>query len=221
MGAYRHRWLDGRPMAWPAGKALCLGRNYLAHIAELGNALPSRPVVFLKPGTSFRALADGVGLPEGVGECHHELELTVLIGERLCKADAEQARAAIAGYGLGLDLTLRELQDELKQKGLPWELAKAFDGAAVMSPFVAAAELPNAQDCEIALTVNGEERQRARTSLMITPILDQLAFISRHITLEPGDVLFTGTPAGVAALRSGDALELSLDGRWHFDGRVL
>ncbi|MBI2379355.1 MAG: fumarylacetoacetate hydrolase family protein [Gammaproteobacteria bacterium] len=218
---YRHRWLDGSAMAWPAAKAVCLGRNYLAHVQELGNVLPTRPVVFLKPGTSFRALEDGVILPEGLGDCHHELELTVLVGERLSKADAGAASRAIAGYGLGLDLTLRQLQDELKQQGQPWELAKAFDGAAVMTPFVAVAQLPNAQDCEIALRINGEDRQRARSSLMITSILDMLAFISQSISLEPGDVVFTGTPAGVAALASGDELELSLDGRWHFAGRVL
>lgn len=219
--SYLHRWQSGAAVGLPVGKAVCIGRNYLEHVKELGNVVPTRPIIFMKPAAAFATLSEGIALPEDVGACHHEVELTVLVGQTLVKADRETARHAIAGYGIGLDLTLRELQDELKTKGQPWELAKAFDGSAPLSPFIPAADLASPQDCRIALTVNGETRQDATTALMMTPILDQLVFISRHFTLMPGDVLFTGTPAGVAVLASGDVLELNLADRWTFSSRVL
>lgn len=218
---YVHRWLSGDAVAHAPGKAVCVGRNYLDHIKELGNVVPARPILFLKPSTAFAPLSPGFAIPVGQGGCHHETELTVLIGQRLCKSDRGAVAQAIAGYGIGLDLTLRELQDELKAKGQPWELAKAFDGAAPLSPFVPAAEFPEPQACRLELLVNGERRQDASTALMITPILDLLVFISQHFTLLPGDVVYTGTPAGVAPLACGDRLELRLAERWRFETTVL
>lgn len=218
---YQHRWLNGDDVVWAPGKAVCVGRNYLDHIRELGNAVPTRPVIFMKPNTAFSSLEAGVVLPQGLGSCHHEVELTLLIGDRLRAANPEDALAAVAGYGIGLDLTLRELQDELKAKGQPWELAKAFDGSAPLSPFIPAAGFDDPANVMLRLTVNGEVRQEASTALMMTRIPELLAFISSHFTLLPGDVVFTGTPAGVAALGSGDALILDLAQRFRFQAKVL
>lgn len=208
---YVHTFLDGGPCALALGKVVCVGRNYAAHARELGNAVPEAPILFLKPATAVVALDQGVTLPAGRGDCHHETEVTVLIGRTLKNAGEAECHAAIAGLGLGLDLTLRDLQNELKKNGHPWEVAKAFDGAAPLSGFLR----PDGfvlDDLRFSLAVNGEVRQRGHSADMITPILPLLAYISRIFTLEPGDVVMTGTPEGVAPLRRGDALVLEMDG---------
>ncbi|MES2918536.1 MAG: fumarylacetoacetate hydrolase family protein [Pseudomonadota bacterium] len=208
---YVHTFLDGGPCALRPGKVVCVGRNYAAHARELGNAVPEAPILFLKPATAVVALDQGVTLPAGRGDCHHETEVTVLIGRTLKNASEAQCHAAIAGLGLGLDLTLRDLQNELKKNGHPWEVAKAFDGAAPLSGFLR----PDGfvlDDLRFSLAVNGEVRQRGHSADMITPILPLLAYISGIFTLEPGDVVMTGTPEGVAPLRRGDALVLEMDG---------
>jgi 2-keto-4-pentenoate hydratase/2-oxohepta-3-ene-1,7-dioic acid hydratase in catechol pathway len=208
---YVHSFLDGGPCELALGKVVCVGRNYAAHARELGNAVPEEPILFLKPATAVVPLAAGVHLPAGRGECHHETEVTVLIGKTLRNASEADCHAAIAGLGLGLDLTLRDLQNELKKKGHPWEVAKAFDGAAPLSAFLRPEGIA-LDDIRFSLAVNGETRQRGHSADMITGILPLLAYISRIFTLEPGDVVMTGTPEGVAALRSGDALVLEMDG---------
>lgn len=208
---YAHSFLDGAPCELRLGKVVCVGRNYAAHARELGNAVPETPILFLKPATAVVPLVEGVAIPAGRGECHHETEITLLIGRTLRNAGVADCHAAIAGVGLGLDLTLRDLQNELKKKGHPWEVAKAFDGAAPLSGFLRP-EGFNLEDIRFSLAVNGEVRQRGHSADMITPILPLLAYISTIFTLEPGDVVMTGTPEGVAALRSGDALVLEMDG---------
>lgn len=218
--AYQHRSSDGQPLDLPVGKIVCIGRNYLDHVRELGNAVPETPLLFMKPSTALVGLDAPLRLPEARGACHHELELAVLIGRRLTGTSPAAAREAIAGYGLALDLTLRDLQAELKAKGQPWELAKAFDGACPLSAFVRPEELPDPQAVEIELYVNGERRQHGSTAQMMHPILDLIAHVSRHFTLLPGDVVLTGTPAGVGPLAGGDRLELRLAGRWSFAARV-
>lgn len=218
--AYQHRDRDGQPIDLPVGKIVCIGRNYLDHVRELGNTVPEAPLLFMKPSTAIVGLDAPLRLPEARGSCHHELELAVLIGRRLTGTSPAAAREAIAGYGLALDLTLREVQTELKNKGQPWELAKAFDGACPLSGFVRPEDLPEPQAAELELLVNGERRQHGSTAQMMHPILDLIAHISRHFTLLPGDVVLTGTPAGVGALASGDRLELRLAGRWSWSARV-
>lgn len=208
---YAHAFLDGGPCELRPGKIVCVGRNYAAHARELGNAVPEAPILFLKPSTALALLVQGFAIPSGRGECHHETEVTVLIGRTLRNASEAECHAAIAGIGLGLDLTLRDLQNELKKKGHPWEVAKAFDGAAPLSAFLRPEGIA-LDDIRFSLTVNGEPRQRGHSADMITGILPLLAYISRIFTLEPGDVVMTGTPEGVAALRSGDALMLEMDG---------
>lgn len=217
---YAHTFLDGSPCALPVGKVVCIGRNYAAHARELGNAVTETPILFLKPATSLLSLEAGFAIPQGRGECHHETELTLLIGRELKNADAPECWAAIAGVGLGLDLTLRDLQNELKKNGHPWEVAKAFDGAAPLSPFLAPDAFADFTDVKFTLTVNGALRQSGHTADMITSVLRLLSYISRIFTLQPGDVVMTGTPEGVAALRSGDVLLLEMPGL-QVDSRVL
>jgi 2-keto-4-pentenoate hydratase/2-oxohepta-3-ene-1,7-dioic acid hydratase in catechol pathway len=210
--AYKHRRVDGSVIALPVGKAVCVGRNYAAHAKELGNAVPEAPILFMKPRAAFVHLVDPIALPQGLGECHHETELCVLVGATLKNASEAECRAAIAGLTLGLDLTLREQQNELKKKGLPWEIAKAFDAAAPMGDFLAADAVSDLTQLEFCLQVNGQLRQQGNTADMITAVLPLMAHISRTFTLEPGDVVMTGTPEGVAALRAGDELRVEMPG---------
>lgn len=210
---YQHRFVDGRDCGLPVGKIVCVGRNYAAHARELGNAVPEQPILFLKPSTAIVPLSPAFAIPQGRGECHHETEVTVLIGKTLSNASEDEAKSAVAGFGLGLDLTLRDMQNELKKKGHPWEVAKAFDGAAPLAPFFVARDFPDVADMEFALKVNGVERQHGFTRDMITPVYALLSFISQHFTLQPGDVVMTGTPEGVAALATGDELVLQVAGR--------
>jgi 2-keto-4-pentenoate hydratase/2-oxohepta-3-ene-1,7-dioic acid hydratase in catechol pathway len=207
---YQHRDLAGGPLNLPVGKVVCVGRNYLEHIRELNNAVPETPILFMKPATALVGLDRPIRLPKGRGECHHEVELAVLVGWDLRDTDAATARRAVAGYGVALDLTLRDLQNELKKKGHPWEIAKAFDGSCPLSPFLVPEALPDPQAAELALRANGELRQQGNTRLMMVGIFELMAYISTHFTLRPGDVVLTGTPAGVGPLRSGDVLTLTL-----------
>ncbi|MEI2770443.1 MAG: fumarylacetoacetate hydrolase family protein [Candidatus Competibacter sp.] len=216
---YQHHNLDGSPLDLPVGKVVCIGRNYLEHIRELNNVTPETPILFMKPSTSLVALDEPIHLPVGRGECHHEVELAVLVGRELQNADAETSRQAVAGYGIALDLTLRDLQNELKKKGHPWETAKAFDGSCPLSPFLAPEALPDPQATDLALQINGQLRQRGNTQQMMVSLFELMAYISTHFTLQPGDVVLTGTPAGVGPLQSGDILMLSLAGH-DFAARV-
>lgn len=217
--AYQHRYLEGDPLDLPVGKVVCIGRNYLDHIRELNNAVPETPILFMKPATSLAGLDEPIRLPVGRGECHHEVELAVLVGRELCNADLETTRQAVAGYGVALDLTLRDVQNELKKKGHPWETAKAFDGSCPLSPFLKPEALADPQATDLALWINGEPRQQGNTRLMMIGIFELMAYISTHFTLQPGDVVLTGTPAGVGPLRSGDRLILGLAGH-EFAARV-
>jgi len=207
--AYQHI-LDGKPLTLPLGKIVCVGRNYAAHAKELNNPVPTSPILFIKPATAAVPFAGEISIPKQQGECHHELEMAVLIGQPLCQASAEQVAAAILGYGLALDLTLRDLQASLKQQGHPWEIAKSFDGACPLSAFVAATALTDPGHTDLQLQVNGALRQQGNTSDMITALVPLLAYMSQFFTLLPGDVVLTGTPAGVSALQPGDRLQASL-----------
>lgn len=209
---YRHHWQNDDPIEWPAGKVVCVGRNYAEHARELNNPVPARPLLFIKPATAFVPLTSAIRLPAGQGDVHYETELAVLIGKPLTRASENEARGAIAGLGLALDLTLRDLQTELKQLGHPWERAKAFDGACPLTAFVPTAAFGDVTRATFSLSIDGTFRQRGNTEDMITPVLPLLAHISETFTLLPGDVVLTGTPAGVGVLRSGQQLKLELDG---------
>lgn len=211
---YRHQFTCGTETALLPGKIVCVGRNYAAHAEELHNPLPEAPLLFIKPTTAAVPMSDPIHLPAGRGGCHFEGELALLIGEKLTGANAADVPPAIAGLGLALDLTLRELQSQLKKDGHPWEKAKAFDGACPLSPFVKLDWLPDWDQLTYTLWLNRELRQRGKTAHMLTPILDLAAYISTYFTLLPGDVVLTGTPAGVGELLRGDKIVMQLEDDW-------
>lgn len=192
-------------------KIVCVGRNYAEHARELGNDVPESPVLFIKPPSSLASLAQGISWNHKLGECHFECELSILIGQPLKNANKDQVKAAIAGVTLGLDLTLRDLQNQLKNKGQPWERAKAFDGACVLGQWLAPDMLDDLSNSTFHLSVNDDVRQQGNTADMLFGVVDLLVDISKVFTLQSGDVIMTGTPAGVAALRSGDELKMTLD----------
>lgn len=207
---YQHKWIDGSLMDFPVGKAVCVGRNYAEHARELGNEVPTEPVLFIKPATALCHLDAPLVIPRDQGEVHHEVEMVVLIGKTLRHASAEDAHAGIAAYGIGLDLTLRDVQSRLKEKGLPWEKAKAFDGSAPVSGLIDARGVSTRQHLDVMLEVNGEVRQYGHTGQMLFPVFPLVAEISRHFTLMPGDLVFTGTPKGVGPMQVGDRLAARL-----------
>ena len=219
--SYQHHWQSGEAIELPVGKVVCVGRNYAQHAKELNNPVPSEPLLFLKPATSVTAFVEGIRLPQFGGSCHFETELALLIGGELCNASADEVLPAVAGVGLALDLTLRELQSQLKDKGHPWEKAKAFDGSCPLSPFVSAGQVVNWTDIKLTMHCNGELRQRGNSADMLTPVADLLAYISRYFTLQPGDVVLTGTPAGVGELQSGDLVTAALTGLLSAETKVL
>ena len=202
--------LDGMPTVLSVGKVVCVGRNYAAHARELNNAIPSEPVLFIKPSTALAKLEMPVSIPRKFGPCHFETEMAVLIGDKLTNCNEQQAAKAIAGVGVALDLTLRELQSALKDKSLPWEKAKAFDGACPVSVFVSPHNDGDLQGQQIQLRRNGELQQDGNSADMLTPILPLLVYISQFFSVLPGDILLTGTPAGVGPLAAGDRLDISL-----------
>ena len=192
----------------PVGKIVAIGRNYAEHARELGNPIPSddQPVLFIKPASSLLADNGPVVIPPYCADCHHEIELAILIGTTGKDISQQQATNHIAGYGVALDLTLRDLQDELKGKGLPWELAKGFDTSCPLSDFVPATRVKDPHNLQLTLTVNGETRQDGNTSYMMRSIPQIIAEMSEIFTLEAGDVILTGTPAGVSRIESGDVM---------------
>ena len=195
-------------------KIVCVGRSYADHAKELGNAVPDRPVLFIKPPSSLLALDEGISWNSAWGNCHYECELTLRI-DRTLKAETDPLKAleAVGAVTLGLDLTLRDVQDDLKKKGQPWERSKAFDGSCVLADWVNVAEVKDWKDLHYTLHINEELRQKGDTALLIFDVGTLLADISQVFTLEPGDVVMTGTPAGVAALAKGDQLKMTLKGQ--------
>lgn len=196
----------------PIGKILCIGRNYVDHIRELGNETPAAPVIFMKPASSIIGEGAEIVIPSYSDNCHHEAELALLVGKRGKNIPEEDALAHLAGYGVAIDLTLRDVQDELKKKGLPWEIAKGFDTACPLSDFAPADGIADPGGLNIRLTVNGELRQNGNTALMIHPVARIISHLSTIFTLEPGDIILTGTPAGVSRIVPGDRLAAEIPG---------
>jgi 5-carboxymethyl-2-hydroxymuconate isomerase len=197
---------------FPICKIVCVGRNYAEHAYELGNEIPEKPVVFLKTLSSVIYSGDTIMYPPYSDDMHHETELVLLIGERLKNADHTNAERAIIAYGIGLDMTLRDVQSELKKKGHPWTIAKCFDTSTVLSDFVSKFEHPLSLDDYISLKVNGEVEQRDQLKKMLFKPAEIVQYISSLMTLEKGDLIFTGTPKGVGKVEKGDRLEAELEG---------
>ncbi|MCK4507852.1 MAG: fumarylacetoacetate hydrolase family protein [Desulfuromonadales bacterium] len=201
--------LDGTNI--PVGKIVCIGRNYAEHIKELGNQVPDKPVIFMKPANTIIASGEEIVIPPYSNDCHHEIELAVLIGKDAKGVSAEEALDHVIGYAVALDLTLRDVQNTQKKKGLPWEIAKAFDTSCPLSAFVPAKQIADPQKLQLKLTVNGQTRQDGNTSDMMRTIAELISKVSSYFTLEEGDILLTGTPAGVGRICSGDKLEASIE----------
>ncbi|MFS7251016.1 fumarylacetoacetate hydrolase family protein [Rahnella rivi] len=210
---YQHRDWQGALLDFPVNKVVCVGNNYADHIKEMGSQVSAEPVVFIKPETALCDIRQPIALPTGLGSVHHEIELAVLIGTPLKQATPDRVANAIAGYGLALDLTLRDLQSQFKAAGQPWEKAKGFDGACPMSGFIPVSEFGDAQQAELRLLINGELRQEGNTRDMLTPVLPLIAYMSRFFTLRAGDIILTGTPHGVGPLKAGDEICATLNGK--------
>ena len=203
--------LIGTQNVFRVGKVVCLGRNYREHIRELGNEIPERPVLFIKPATSIIRHGEKVVIPAYSHDCHHELELAVLIGKWGKNIPEDGAMDHVAGYGVAIDLTLRDVQSSLKEKGLPWEIAKGFDTACPLSDFVPAGQVPDPHDLHITLKVNGQLRQDSSTQRMMRRIPRIIHEVSAIFTLEEGDIILTGTPEGVGPVTSGDRLTADIE----------
>ncbi|WNW12935.1 fumarylacetoacetate hydrolase family protein [Pseudomonas sp. DTU_2021_1001937_2_SI_NGA_ILE_001] len=220
--SYQHKYVDGTNIHFPVGKVVCIGRNYAEHAKELGNPVPTEPLLFIKPGSCVVPLEDGFSIPTDRGSVHYEAEIVVLLGKPLSKNPSEEeVLDAISGFAPGLDLTLRDVQSRLREKGLPWELAKSFDGAAVIAPFVPAETFPDLTDIGIRLTLNGKVVQDGNSSLMLNPILPMIQHMAANFSLQAGDLIMTGTPAGVGPFQPGDQIVLELAGQERYESRVL
>ena len=207
---YHHCWHTGNAIDLPLGKIVCVGRNYAAHARELNNPIPDEPLLFIKPATAAVAFEAPIKLPEKLGSVHFETELAILIDKPLTHATEAKVREAIAGYGLAMDLTLRDVQSKLKEKGQPWERAKGFDGSCPLTPFVPAENFDDHDDITFSLDIDDERQQTGTTHDMLFPMIRLIAHMSESFTLLPGDVILTGTPEGVGPLASGQTLLLKL-----------
>lgn len=200
-------------------KILAVGRNYLEHIKELGNQTPEEPVIFSKPETAVLRNNEPFYYPGFSRDIHHELEIVLKISKPGKNIEEKFAHKYYEEIGLGIDFTARDLQTKLKAKGLPWELAKGFDNSAPVSAFLPK-ENYDLESLNFRLEVNGELKQAGNTSLMIYSFDSLVAFVSRYFTLKTGDLIFTGTPAGVGPVQPGDRLRGSLEGQVLLDFEV-
>ena len=193
-------------------KIICIGRNYTKHIEELQNERPDQPVVFMKPDSAVLLRQHPFVIPEFSEDIHHELEIIVKINKVGKYIDAKFAHKYYEEIGVGIDFTARDLQQKLKDKGLPWEKAKAFDGSAVIGDFMQKNTFNSLENLTFELTNNGITVQKGNTDFMLWKIDELIAHVSQYFTLKIGDIIFTGTPEGVAAVRPNDILEGFLEG---------
>ena len=198
-------------------KIICIGRNYIDHAKELKNPVPKRPVFFMKPDSALVIRNRPFFYPEFSNDVHHELEVVIKI-DRLGRSIQEKfASRYYSEVGLGIDFTARDLQNEMKEKGLPWEIAKGFDYSAPVSEFVPVSEFKDINSMDFSLNLNGENVQKGNTADMIFSFDKIIAYVSQFVTLKTGDMIYTGTPAGVGPVKINDHLEASLEGRQLLD----
>ena len=194
-------------------KILCIGRNYADHINELNNERPSEPVIFLKPDTAILKDNEPFYHPDFSNDIHHEVEIVLRINKVGKNIEAKFAHKYYDEIGIGIDFTARDIQSKLKEKGLPWEKAKAFNGSAPISGFVSKAQFEDLQHLNFHLEVNGEVRQKGNTKMMLWNFNEIIVEISKYFTLKTGDLVFTGTPAGVGRVVVGDKLTAFIEGK--------
>lgn len=202
-------------------RVFCIGQNYLKHIREMKGEVPEKPVIFCKPTTSLVPSGQKVNFPRHGEVLHHEAEVVVLIGKEGWAETVEQAGLFIAGLTLGLDLTLRDLQKDLRDRGLPRDVAKGFEQSAPIGGFVAPDRLPDLADIEFGCTVNNKIRQYANTNDMIFPIERLIVEVSKIWKLLPGDLVFTGTPSGVGPLKAGDRIKVESPSLGSFSWEIV
>jgi 2-keto-4-pentenoate hydratase/2-oxohepta-3-ene-1,7-dioic acid hydratase in catechol pathway len=190
-------------------RIFCIGRNYAEHVREFNNPMPKKPVIFMKPYSCLVLPGETIRFPSHGKELHHETEVVVAIGREVKPLTENDAEAFIQSLTLGLDLTLRDVQREMKTKGLPWELAKSFDQSAPLGEMVPYREPLRFDAIQFACYVNGDKRQEGRTWDMIFPIPRLIMEVAGVWVLRPGDLIFTGTPAGIGPLQPGDRVEIS------------
>jgi acylpyruvate hydrolase len=200
-------------------KIICIGRNYAAHIEELGNERPEHPIIFMKPDTALLKNNEPFFHPDFSDDIHHEVEVLVKIKKEGKSISQEFASDYYDEIGLGIDFTARDWQTIVKEKGYPWEIAKAFNGSAPVSKFFPK-EDRDMTNINFRLEINGEERQNGNTSLMLWPIDEIISYVSRFILLKTGDIIFTGTPKGVGQVKVGDQLVGYLEDKKMFDFEV-
>ncbi len=204
-------FVRGSGKSLQVGKILCLGRNYAAHAKEMNSTLTESPVVFLKPATAVIHSGESVVLPHISSDIHHEVEMVIVIGKRARNVRVEHSNEFVEGFAVGLDMTLRDIQNDAKRKGLPWTVSKGFDTSAPLSDVVEKAGVIDPHSLGLSLKVNGEIRQKSNTSAMIYKTDYLVSYLSSIFTLEPGDLIFTGTPEGVGPVHDGDILEAELE----------
>jgi acylpyruvate hydrolase len=193
-------------------RIFCIGRNYVEHIKELNNAVPEDPVVFTKPDTAIIRNNAPFYYPEFSKDIHHEVELVLKIAKEGKNIEEKFANKYIDSIGMGIDFTARDLQAKAKAKGLPWDIAKGFNGSAPISDkFIPVADFKNLADINFKLEVNGQLKQQGNTSLMLFPFPIIISYLSKFFTLKTGDLIFTGTPSGVGPVQAGEKLSAYLE----------
>jgi fumarylpyruvate hydrolase len=205
--------VEGTDARFPVGRIYCVGRNYADHAREMGHD-PDRepPFFFMKAANSIVASGSTIGYPVGTKDVHHEIEMVVAIAKGGKNIPVEKALEHVYGYGVGLDMTRRDIQGEAKKMGRPWEMGKSFDESAPISALVPAAKIGHPAKGKIWLKVNGQVKQDGDLAMQIWTVPEQINYLSNLITLQPGDLIFSGTPAGVGPVKSGDKLEGHVDG---------
>lgn len=207
-------------LEFPIRRIYCVGRNYAAHAREMGHSEREAPFFFSKPADSVAVNPSSIAYPTLTDDLHHEVELVIAIGKEASAISSEQAESVIYGYALGIDLTKRDLQSAAKLKGRPWDMAKGFDQSAPISSILPFTDSNQINQGTISLSVNQQIKQQGQLSHMIWSPAEVIAELSQHVALKPGDLIFTGTPEGVGAIRRGDLVEANLDKRLRLSFKI-
>ena len=202
-------------------KIVCIGWNYRSHVKELESELPKEPTVFLKPPSCMISDGDDIVIPAGVTNVQHEVELAVVFGRRCKDVSEEDAQSCISHVAVFNDVSARDMQTEARRTGNTWDLSKGMDTFGPMSEPVPVSGVGDLQNLELTLTVNGEVRQSGNTANMIFPVARLISYVTRFMTMEPGDILITGTPEGVSEIRPGEVVRAEISGVGSVTNRVV
>jgi fumarylpyruvate hydrolase len=213
--------VQGSDKLFPVHRVYCVGRNYAEHAIEMGHDPSKEPPFFFQKNADNLTTDGNFPYPTQTSDVHHEIEMVVALGKGGTNIPVESALEHVFGYGVGLDMTRRDLQGEAKKLGRPWEVGKAFEASAPCGPLVPASEIGHPTEGEVSLKVNGETRQEGNLNQLIWKVPEMISYLSGLFTLQPGDVIMTGTPAGVGAVVRGDVLEGYVEGVGKIEVRVV